>query len=155
MTTQEIGQKLAETVSEWRDILLKLDISVAREKPSADRWAIAEVIGHLVDSACNNHQRFIRAQTSDTLEFPKYEQNDWVSLGNYIQADWHELVELWWAYNRSLAHLIRSIPETQLPTPCTIGPYEQCTLGFLVVDYLDHLDHHLDKIRERIKDANA
>ena len=65
------------------------------------------MIGHLVDSACNNHQRFVRAQHCDELIFPKYEQNEWVAAANYRNCDWSSLVELFYHYNRQISHLIR------------------------------------------------
>ena len=150
MITSETGSQLTSTVNEWRGILLDLDEAVVRHKPTADRWSIAEVIGHLVDSACNNHQRFVRAQEPDALTFPDYEQNSWVSAGNYQQSDWPQLVELWCLYNHHIAHAMGNIPERKLETPCIITPNETCTLEFLVTDYLDHLNYHLRKIRERI-----
>ena len=104
----------------------------------------------MIDSACNNHQRFIRAQELPELTFPGYEQNLWVQKNGYHESDWRELVELWFLYNQRLADVIRRIPPEELETPCTITLYETCTLGFLVDDYLDHLLHHLGKIRERV-----
>lgn len=140
-----------EEASEW---LARLDETTVRHKPTPERWSIAEVIGHLVDSATNNHQRFIRAQEADELVFPKYDQNSWAEKSGYHDADWRELVELWRLYNRLLAGVIRRIPAEKLTVRCTIGPYDPCTLEFLVVDYLDHLEHHLKKIRERLADAS-
>lgn len=149
LISKDIASQLTSTVGEWRIKLLELDQTTARHKPSADRWSIAEVLGHLVDSACNNHQRFVRAQESDALTFPKYNQNTWVSASDYQHCDWPQLVELWSLYNYHIAHVMRNIPERSLQTPCTITPYETCTLEFLVTDYLDHLYHHLKKIGER------
>ena len=147
-----IADKLLATINKWRATFLRLDEDMVRHRPSADRWSIAEVLGHLVDSACNNHQRFVRAQECDALTFPNYEQRSWVAAGNYHRSDWPSLVALWHSYNQQLAHLIRSIPPAQLNTPCTITPNEQCTLQFLIEDYLVHLQHHLGKIAERIGD---
>ena len=144
------AKELKQTVIEARDWLLALSEQQVRHKPTADRWSIAEVIGHLIDSACNNHQRFIRAQQQDTLTFPKYDQNFWTSRNHYHESGWPLIVELWYLYNLHLAGVIRNIPDDQLQTRCVITPLEPCTLEFLVVDYLDHLKHHLGKIRERI-----
>jgi len=143
----ESTHRLVESIANARTWLSKLDEATVREKPTPDRWSIAEVIGHLIDSACNNHQRFIRAQDVESLEFPKYDQNRWVANGDYDDSPWLELVELWSLYNLQLARIIARIPDDQLETPCTISPYEPCKLGFLVSDYVDH---HLAKIQERI-----
>ena len=109
-TTNEVANKIEEVVRCWHQNLLSVDPAIAHQKPSEDRWSISEVIGHLVDSACNNHQCFVRAQFSSELVFPKYEQNDWVSAANYLECDWESLVELWFHYNRLIAILIRNIP---------------------------------------------
>ena len=92
----------------------------------------------------------MRAQFQDSFTFPDYKQNQWVAANSYREQDWQELIELWRLKNRSLARVMRKIPVAKLSTPCTITPYETCTLEFLVTDYLDHLNHHLNKIEERV-----
>lgn len=150
--TETTAAGIESAIKPWHDRLLGLDTAMAHHKPAPDRWSFSEVIGHLVDSACNNHQRFVRARGVEDLVFPKYDQNEWVSAGNYIQSRWDALVRLWYCYNLQIAHTIRNIPADQLSTPCAIGPYEPCTLEFLVTDYLDHLNHHLDKLSERMSE---
>lgn len=154
-TPDETASAIESLIETWRRKLLSLDAATAHAKPSPDRWAISEVVGHLIDSACNNHQRFVRAQDCPELVFPKYEQNDWVSAANYRLCNWKSLVELWYHYNRQIAVLIRNIPEAKLSTPCTITPHDTCTLGFLVADYFDHMDHHIVKLAERFETHNA
>ena len=146
----ETAAGIETLIESWRQRLLQLDPNMAHEKPTPERWSISEVIGHLIDSACNNQQRFVRAQFCDELVFPKYEQNDWVSAANYQTFDWESLVELWYRYNKLIAHLFRNMKESELTTPCTITPNETCTLEFLVHDYLDHLNHHLEILAGRI-----
>ncbi|MCA9178800.1 MAG: DinB family protein [Planctomycetales bacterium] len=151
MTTPlDTANSIEMLVDLWRDRLKAVPVGFAHSKPTADRWSISEVVGHLVDSACNNHQRFVRAQATDALEFPKYEQNDWVSAAHYRKLDWESLVTLWCEYNKLLACLIRNMPAKCLAVPCTITPYDTCTLEFLVIDYLDHLNHHLAILDARI-----
>ena len=145
---------IESVINEWRPRLANLDADTAHAKPSADRWSISEVIGHLVDSACNNHQRFVRAQFCESeLVFPKYEQNEWASAANYAHCDWGSLIELWYHYNRVIATLIRNMDPTTLSTPCTITPYDTCSLEFLVTDYLTHLHHHCNILNERIEQS--
>ena len=155
MIKNDIALKTAEEIDsladQWRSKLACLDEATAHAKPNPVRWSISEVLGHLIDSACNNHQRFVRAQYCDSLEFPKYDQNQWVSAANYSQCDWETLVELWYFYNRQLAFLVRQIPTAAMSTPCTITPYETCTLEFLVIDYVTHLRHHFEILLERME----
>lgn len=148
--SNQVADRLQRTVSVASLWLGELDEEAVRHKPSADRWSIAEVLGHLIDSACNNHQRFIRAQDVSELVFPKYEQNEWVARNQYQSSEWAVLLDLWSSYNLHLAHVIRQIPGDQMEKSCTIAPYNPCALGFLVEDYVDHLEHHLAKIRERL-----
>lgn len=150
MSHLETATRLEAAVRATRLWLLELDEAIIHNRPHADGWSIAEVIGHLIDSACNNHQRFIRAQDEGDLAFPKYEQRAWVERADYANADWQLLVELWYLYNVQLARIIRMISPQHLKTKCTIGANEPCTLEFLVTDYLDHLNHHLARIRQRL-----
>jgi hypothetical protein len=83
--------------------LRALPESETAHRPSPDRWSKKKILGHLIDSACNNHQRFVRAQLEGGLTFPGYEQEGWVRCQGYGTADWPLLVELWAAYNRHLA----------------------------------------------------
>jgi hypothetical protein len=150
MSAEQVASDLEDSIQQARSWLTKLSSEQVTFRPTPDRWSIAEVIGHLIDSACNNHQRFVRAQTADPLVFPKYDQNSWAELNHYHTRDWSELVELWFQYNRQLAHLIRHIPSDKLTVRCEITGYEPCTLGFLLEDYVVHMNHHLTKIQERV-----
>lgn len=109
-------------------------------------WSRREVIGHLIDSASNNHQRFVRAALQSSLDFPGYDQAGSVCVQAFQEADWGLLVSLWAAYNRHLAHVLARLPAEKLDTPCRIGSGEPVTLGFLAADYVAHLAHHLGQI---------
>lgn len=120
---------------------------VGSSKPVlAGGWSRKQVIGHLIDSASNNHQRFVRAMLADELEFPGYDQAGNVQAQAVQQADWLLLVSLWANYNRYLAHLIAQLPEEKMETVCRIGNREPVTLRFLAEDYLTHLLHHLGQL---------
>ena len=151
----DTASQIDALIESWRGTLLEIDAASAHAKPAPGRWSISEVVGHLIDSACNNHQRFVRAQHCSALVFPKYDQNEWVAAANYREFDWRSLVELWYLYNRQIVTLMRNMRESSLSTPCTITPYETCTLGFLVVDYLDHMKHHVGKLAERIAQVKS
>ena len=109
-------------------------------------WSRKQLMGHLIDSASNNHQRFVRALLADSLEFPRYDQDGSVRVQATQEADWLLLVSLWASYNRYLAHVIAQIPKDRLETVCRIGAGEPVTLGFLALDYVAHLKHHLNQI---------
>ena len=108
-------------------------------------WSRKQVLGHLIDSASNNHQRFVRATLQPSLDFPGYDQ-DGNGVSQHSGSESSLLVSLWAAYNRYLAHLIAHMPASKLDTPCRIGAGETMTLAFLVSDYFTHLCHHLHQI---------
>jgi hypothetical protein len=109
-------------------------------------WSRRQLLGHLIDSASNNHQRFVRAALQDSLEFPGYDQDACVAMQSPQDVDWQSLIALWSAYNRYLAHVIARLPASKLHVPCRIGDHDTVTLRFLVEDYLRHLKHHLAQI---------
>jgi len=126
---------------------MELPESETAYKPSINTWCKKEILGHLIDSACNNHQRFVRAQLEGELTFPGYEQEGWVRCQGYETADWLLLVELWAAYNRHLAMVVARLPEAALSLNCRIDGGENLSLAAVVEDYLRHLDHHLVQLR--------
>lgn len=150
---QDIADELVRTVDEAFEELESVPEAALTHRPTPNRWTIKEVMGHLIDSAANNHQRFIRAQATGDLTFPKYDQNMWVERQGYAVAEWGELLAFWRSYNRHLSAVIPRIPAEQLATECTIVPFEPVTLRYLVEDYLVHLRHHLDRIRERLAES--
>lgn len=109
-------------------------------------WSRKQVMGHLIDSASNNHQRFIRAVLQPALDFPGYDQEGNVRVQAPEEADWLMLVSLWAAYNRYLVHIIARLPASKLATVCRIGSGEPKPLEFIATDYVTHLLHHLSQI---------
>jgi hypothetical protein len=126
--------------------LVDISEEEANHKPDASRWSKKEILGHLIDSAANNHQRFIRAQFVPVLEIPSYEQEAWVKANAYVTEPWTELMDLWQLLNRHLLHVVRAIPEAALQNRISIGGRPAETLRAVIVDYLRHTDHHLGQI---------
>lgn len=112
-------------------------------------WSRKQILGHLIDSASNNHQRFVRAQLQDELRWPGYDQTGCVRVQRYQDARWKDLLGFWAAYNRFLVHVMAAVPEEKRNTPCWIGDNPRMTLEELAADYLKHLEHHLDQIQAR------
>ena len=116
------------------------------ERPAPGKWSKTEILGHLTDSAANNHHRFVRAQLLDQLDFPSYDQDRWVEIQDYAGADWREQLSLWRAYNLHLARVIERIPEATLNRRCRIRTEGVMMLGEIVDGYLIHLRHHLGQL---------
>ena len=115
-------------------------------KPAPNRWSKKEILGHLIDSAVNNHQRFVRAQGTPRLEFPGYEQEFWVATQAYATSPWPDLVNLWLLLNRHLLHVLQAMPPAVLSHELVIGGRPAVTLEALAVDYLRHLNQHLAQL---------
>jgi len=118
-------------------------------KPAPGKWSPKEIIGHLIDSASNNHQRFVRVQLYDDLDLPGYEQERWVAVQDYQNAAWTELLLLWKSFNAHLLRVITLIPAEKLAKTFRIAGGEPVTLGYWVEDYLRHLQKHLGQILNR------
>jgi len=146
---QSIADELIRVVDQAATELRTLDEMLAASKRRPDVWSVKEIVGHLVDSATNNHQRFVRAQQAAELSLPGYDQDVWVRSQDHQSRSWLELLEFWVLYNHHLSHTIRRIPDSALNVQCRIGTNEAVTLHFLVEDYVVHLRHHLKQIKER------
>ncbi|MGA3089335.1 MAG: DinB family protein [Terriglobales bacterium] len=123
---------------------LSLDKVESRRAPSA--WSAKEELGHLLDSAANNHQRIVRAQLEDQPAMPGYEQNGWVAVHGYQRRDWTELVGLWRALNRQLLAAAEAVPASAWSRTLTIKDSAPLTLQFVFEDYIAHMVHHLQHI---------
>jgi hypothetical protein len=110
------------------------------------KWSKKEELGHLVDSAANNHQRFVRMQIENNIPLQQYRQQEWVTIQRYHSISWTEIVKFWEVYNSHLLHIMRHVDETKLGNTGTFPEYGTQTLEFILNDYVDHLEHHLKSI---------
>lgn len=116
-----------------------------------ETWSLKEILGHLVDSAANNYQRFIRLQISEELLFPGYGY-DWVKLVPYNNFPFKELLDLWKSFNLLIAHIIDHI-DTKAADNHWLHNGKKLSLGFLVEDYLEHMQIHLKNMNDRLRDV--
>jgi hypothetical protein len=112
------------------------------------KWTPLQVLGHLIDSAANNHQRFVRALAQPRLNWPGYDQMAHVTVQSYAGADPAVCLALWTAYNRHISHVIRQITPAEASTPCSIDGAPEMMLSDLALDYVAHLEHHLKQLLE-------
>ena len=154
ISTTDYIRHLEPTVDEAAAWLATLPETTVRWRPHPTKWSAIEIIGHLIDSAANNHQRFVRAAEQDDLIFPGYAQDDWVRA------------QLWHAYNRHLVRVMAAVPAEvryrrhDRHNMHQLGwqPYaadKPATLDDLMHDYVLHLEHHLSQVRDRARDASA
>lgn len=134
--------------------LAELSDPGAAIKPSPEKWSPKEELGHLLDSAANNHQRIVRALFEEQPAMPGYEQQRWVQVHVYQQRDWRELADTWAALNRQLLAVAARLTDSEWTRTCTIAGSEPVTLRFVFEDYVAHMSHHLDHIKASIHRAN-
>ena len=147
------GMTLEQTIEREYPILCAMTEEQAVVHPAgAESWSPKQELGHLIDSAANNHIRFVRAAIEPEYRGPGYAQNDWVDLHGYQEMPWQSIVDFWFQYNQFLARLIARIPESSMKTLCFIGSGAPVTLAFVIEDYVLHMQHHVDHMlgRERI-----
>lgn len=128
---------------------------LAAAKPAPDRWSAKEELGHLIDSAANNHQRIVRAQLENNLALPDYDGARWVEANGYQNREWSDLIDLWRAGNSQLLAAAQSAPQAAWAHKVTVGGSEPMTLGFVMDDYIDHMANHLSHLGVAVDDMLA
>jgi len=144
-----LAESLRRVVAREEPLLRAVADSSASASPGPQRWSKKQELGHLVDSATNNRVRFAKAALEGHFEGPSYDGRGWVELGAYAQMPWVDLVDLWKALNNALAALVSHIPEERRTADCRIGESPSAPLEFVVDDYIQHMQHHLDHILSR------
>jgi hypothetical protein len=142
----EHADRLEQTLSAAHPRLAALTEEAASARSAQGAWSKKEELGHLIDSAANNHQRFVRLQNEALLALPGYAPDEWNRVQHYRERAWTDLIEFWMAYNRHLAHVIRHADPTRIENRWRSPKDGDLTLLFIVTDYLSHLDHHLSHI---------
>lgn len=151
------SQLLEKILDRATPVLLALSPDEMLAKPDPRKWSQQEIMGHLVDSAHNNHQRFIRAEDQSNLVFNGYNQVGWVKRNAYQQRNWAEIVQLWEVTNRHLATLLAGLDAAFMQQQTTDHNFHQIcmnrpqagevtSLAYLIWDYLFHLEHHLKQL---------
>ncbi len=153
-TLENAVSELAEALDSGIDAMKDFSEERAEHARAVGKWTPKELLGHLIDSAMNNHQRFVRAQipahlNNGVLEIDGYEQNDWVAVNHYSTRDWGELLEFWDAVNTHILHVMDNVDAGRLQTHIKISGGDPITLEALMIDYVGHLKHHLAQILEQ------
>lgn len=125
-------------------LLKEIDDEVFSAKPDPAKWSKKQIIGHLIDSATNNHQRFVRVQFEDKPSI-RYDQDKWNDYTHYQQMNSLHVIVFWEAYNNHLVQIIKHIPKEALSRECQVGD-NVVTLDFLINDYVHHMEHHLRQV---------
>jgi hypothetical protein len=143
---QTLGEKFRSRIEAAQAKLQGITEAHSSEKYPGGSWTRKQVLGHLLDSAANNHIRFVVASLEGKFTGPKYDADGWVALHDYAHLSWSYLFDQWHAVNSMLAQVVDHVPEKALTAQCTIGDDKPVTLKFIIEDYLDHLEHHVGDI---------
>lgn len=111
-----------------------------------DSWLRKEVLGHLVDSAANNHLRFVMAALGGRFSGPGYDQNGWVRIHDYANMPAAAILSHWRSQNSQLAGVVKNLTASQLQAMCKVADDPEMTLREVIVSYLDHMEHHVEQI---------
>lgn len=116
-------------------------------KPSPNKWSKKEIIGHLIDSAMINLQRFVRCTYEENFKLV-YEQDTYVAVQHYQDVAIKELLDLWILINRQIIRVWENYPASRLTARCdnSKGEPNLQTVEWLANDYVEHLMHHLKDI---------
>jgi hypothetical protein len=153
----ECAARLVRVVDRAAAALHSSSDQAVSARPAPGKWSVKEIVGHLIESAAHNHQRFVRARWQDDLIFPGYAQDDWVAAQDYQAAPWPELATLWQSYNHHIARVMAGVPlavRTKVHVRHnldqiawqTVPVGEPTTLDYFMLDYVAHLEHHVRQI---------
>lgn len=134
------------------EVLMIENQKISEVKLGPDKWSLKEIVGHLIDSASNNHQRFARLQIEQTISLPGYDAEEWLNNSNIQNLDFNFVVGFWKAYNYFLLNLIKGIEPKNMKNIWKTINGEEHTLEFLIDDYFVHMEQHLQMFIERMKE---
>lgn len=153
---QPISQGIVDQVDKWEHILMHLPEKLVSIRRNSQYRNIKQIVGHMIDSASNNRHRFVHLQYQQSpLTYPNYAthgNNDkWIAIQNYEQADWQELIQIWKYANKLVAHVIGNVDESKLDNEWNAGDGQFFNLRDMINDYLRHLKLHLKEIDDLIQ----
>jgi hypothetical protein len=149
----DISERIEELIDLWEVKLLQLPFEVRTERYNNQNRTIKQILGHLIDSAANNHQRIVRLQYCPKLEFPDYRQDNdtWIDIQKYQNEDWSLMINFWKYYNLHMVHLFLHINPECLKNTWTDFESSTVSLREMIEGYLVHLELHLLEISDLIK----
>jgi hypothetical protein len=151
---KKLADELARDVNSFYEMHRGLSDDITSVNLAADSWSLKEIIGHLVDSAANNHQRYVHLQLREELHYPEYFAESWIGVQHHNGVAWKTLFALWRNYNLLLANIVINIKDECLDHAWVLRD-KRVSLEFLVKDYLRHLRDHLAHFEKRLDEVKA
>lgn len=165
MDFTNITNEILAIIEREEPILRKLSEEIITKKINNQNRSIKMLVGHLVDSASNNHQRMVRLQYAPRvghsipngdigmLVFPDYTQDNnlWINLQDYQHEDWQTLVSIWKYANLHIIQVIKSVDASKLDNYWLDYEGNKVTLRGMIEGYVEHLKLHIVHIHELIR----
>jgi len=142
---ENVISDLQKTTSDFYSAMKEMPAEQWEISYAPGKWTRKQILGHLIDSAANNHQRFVRMQFEDN-PLIRYDQNNWAAVQNSKEEPVEILLGLWLQYNRHLAFILGNVPAEKYNNLCNVGKSESFTLRWIAEDYIRHMKHHLEQI---------
>ncbi len=148
MAFLNITNKIYILIEKWIPVLEKLTEDIYRNKRNWQNRSIIQVVGHMIDSASNYHQRIVRLQYITNSVFPDFRQDNelWIAIQDYQHADWKQIIQLWKFYNYHLIHIIKKSDFNKLDNYWHDFEGTKVTLEQVIEGYLEHLELHIKEI---------
>ena len=142
-------QRLQDNIRLLKETLPLFTEAALSKRPAPGKWSKKEILGHLIDSARYNLQRFTEAPLKEdgAYSVQTYPQDELVIANNYQGMLIEEIVLLWQSLNNQICHALAQIPENALNHHLLIGN-DSKSLQWLIEDYVSHMEHHLKQILE-------
>jgi hypothetical protein len=152
MEFSTITKGIQTFIDTWEQQLIDLPVDKISNRRNKQNRTIKQILGHLIDSAANNHQRMVRLQYTAKLQFPDYQQDNdlWIALQDYENADWFTLIQLWKYYNLHMIQVIKSVDMSKLDNSWQSFDGTTVTLRQMIEGYLGHIELHFNEIQELI-----
>lgn len=142
----EVAERFRADLDDVHRALVSVPKALADVPWREGGWTRKQIVGHLLDSAANNRQRFVRAASDGSYEGPRYSQDAWVAAHGYAEQTWETLRGWWEAEHEILMAIVDRIPESRLEVKCVVGDEAPVTLRFLIEDYVSHQRWHLKQL---------
>jgi hypothetical protein len=150
---EKVYNELDLVVNAFYNKYRDLDNEITSKRSAANKWTLKEIIGHLIDSASNNHQRFVRLQIVDELIFPGYgkDNSKWLEIQKYNEMNFSDIMLLWKQYNVLLGNIIKEVDESKLENRWINSEGDKIILRDLMIDYIRHLKDHTQHFEQTLQ----
>lgn len=153
---KELNSIINAFYSKYKDLNDEITSKRAGRWPGNGKWTLKEILGHLIDSASNNHQRFVRLQIVDELIFPGYgkDNSKWLEIEKYNELNFSDIILLWKQYNVLIGNIIKTADESKLENHWKKTDGDDITLKDLMIDYVSHIKEHVKHFEKTLEEIN-